>query len=129
MTWRLALALLPLIGCVATRRESPLVVAADAGAPSAAEVAPAETTADAGAEAPVTFHCVIDTYYCEQYTGLPEPAGCGREEGPCGPPADPATDICVVSPGHLVYYYHLEIPVDGGSIPYGPLPPANCVHP
>jgi hypothetical protein len=129
MTWRLALVLLALLSCVAAQTKAPVAVAADASAPSAPEVSAVETVADAGAEAPVSFHCVVDTYYCEQYTDLPEPDGCWREEGPCGPPADPATDICVVSPGHLVYYYHLEIPVDGGSILYGPLPPANCVHP
>jgi hypothetical protein len=128
MTWRLALALLPLIGCVATRTESPLVVApADAGAPSAPEVAPAEGAVDAAAAAIV--HCNFDEYWCNEYIDMLPSDTSTCEEGPCGPPANPATDICVVSPGHLLYYYHLEIPVDGGSIPYGPLPPADCVHP
>jgi hypothetical protein len=131
MTWRLALALalFPLVGCVATRTEAPLVVApTDAGAPSAPEVAPAETAADAAAT-PAIVHCNFDEYWCNEYIGMLPYDTSTCEDGACGPPVNPATDICVVSPGHLLFYYHLDIPVDGGSIPYGPLPPANCVHP
>jgi hypothetical protein len=97
---------------------------ADAGAP-AADGPAAEVAAPAG-----PMNCGSDTYFCRQYDGV-LPTCDHPLPGPCPIPADPSTDVCVQRPGVLEFYYHTEIPdpTTDASIPYGPSPPADCVHP
>jgi hypothetical protein len=76
------------------------------------------------------MNCGGDTYFCRQYDGV-LPTCDHPLPGPCPIPVDPSTDICVQRPGVLEFYYHTEIPdpTTDASIPYGPSPPADCVHP